>query len=369
MVILVATVSFFIICITAVILYVRLNPQFGGRINNAHIALYSQSKQWNGKTFENRIETNMDFKLKDVPKLMISQFTNTKLRRPKLPIPVVPFSDAEWESVPEKPKYVWYGHATLLLQINGQSILIDPMFGGDASPIGPFSVKRFSDNTLDLIDDLPEIDLVVLSHDHYDHLDYKSIQKLKGKVKLFYVALGVARHLEKWGIPSNHIKEFDWWDEQTFNGIKITFTESRHFAGRGPTDRFKSLWGGWIFKTASHNIYWSGDGGFGDHFKSIGDQFGPFDIGFMECGQYNEYWRALHMFPDEAVTAAKEARVNIAVPVHWGGFALSSHLWKHPVETFLKHANQEGVEAETPEPGKVMIVGESKTKRWWEEIE
>ena len=354
-----------IVFVLSVSLYVRLNPQFGGRITKSDIERYRQSPNWDGKKFVNRSETTVSVGFKNLPKVIYRQFSNTKVRQPQHRIKIPELSHSQWQINPEMPKYVWYGHATLLLQIKGKNILIDPMFGPDAAPIGPFKVKRFSDNTLDIIDQLPKIDLVIFSHDHYDHLDYKSVQKLKSNVDLFYVALGVERHLKSWGIPEHQIHTFDWWDDKDFDDISIRFTESRHFSGRGLTDRTKSLWGGWIFKTDKHNIYWSGDGGYDTHFKEIGETYGPFDLGFMECGQYNEFWKTIHMFPDEAVQAAKDSGVKVAVPVHWGGFALSSHTWKHPVEEFTKFATEQGQSIATPEPGAIVKLTD-QTSTWWE---
>ncbi len=165
-----------------------------------------------------------------------------------------------------------------------------------------FSLKRLvrnGENTLNLVEQLPTLDAILLTHDHYDHLDLESIRRLKNKTENWLVALGVGRHLEKWGIPKNSITEFGWWQKVDFLGIEITATPSRHFSGRGPFDRAKSLWCGWVFKSANHAIYWSGDGGYGEHFKEIGERLGPFDWGFMECGQYNERWHQIHMYPED----------------------------------------------------------------------
>ena len=179
-------------------------------------------------------------------------------------------------------KFIWYGHSVVLLRVANKTILIDPMFGTNAVPISPFPIKRFSDNTLDFIKTFPQIDLVLLTHDHYDHLDLESIELFTPKVKEYYVALGCSRHLEKWGITKGKIKEFDWWDRSNFEGIDITFTPTRHFSGRGLTDRAKCLWGGWVLQTAQENIYFSGDSGYGTHFKEVGARLGPFDFAFME---------------------------------------------------------------------------------------
>lgn len=249
-----------------------------------------------------------------------------------------------------------------------QTILIDPMFGPDAAPIAPFKVKRFSDATLAIIDSFPEIDLVLISHDHYDHLDYESILKLKEKAKCFYVALGVKRHLVSWGIPENIITEFNWWNEFNFNDIKITFTPTRHFSGRGLTDRAKSLWGGWVFKTEEEHIWFSGDSGYGSHFKEIGDRLGPFDFAFMECGQYNEKWNQIHMYPEESVQAALDAKVQNCMPVHWAGFALAQHPWKEPVERFIEKAKSEKLNFIVPKIGELFSSETVKSSEWWKKI-
>jgi L-ascorbate metabolism protein UlaG (beta-lactamase superfamily) len=242
------------------------------------------------------------------------------------------------------------------------------MLGPNAAPIAPFPVKRFSDKTLNLIDELPQIDLLLLSHDHYDHLDFESIQKLKPKVKHYFVALGVARHLIKWGIPKNDITEFDWWGNQSFNTIDITFTPTRHFSGRGLTDRAKSLWGGWAFKTATENIWFSGDSGYGGHFKDIGTRLGPFDFAFMECGQYNKNWHQIHMYPEESVQAALDAGVTKIMPVHWAGFTLAQHSWTDPVDRFVKEAAKQQILFSNPVLGSLHTYHEEIRHRWWDKI-
>lgn len=226
----------------------------------------------------------MDISLASLPKLLYKQIFDRKGREPKAKLPILPFDRNAFLTPSDKAKFVWYGHSVVLMRMNNKTILIDPMLGNDTSPIAPFATKRFSENALNVIDDFPEIDLLILTHDHYDHLDLDSIEKLKPKVKQYFVALGVERHLVKWGIPEAKITEFDWWDMQTFADISITFTPTRHFSGRGLTDRAKSLWGGWAFKTETENIWFSGDSGYGEHFKTVGEKLGPFDFAFMECG-------------------------------------------------------------------------------------
>jgi len=356
--------------ILLIVLYFRFNPQFGGRMNAALERSYQKSSShWDGKVFVNQVPVDMEVGFKDLPGMLKKRFVSKVAREPEFPIPVKPFDSEAFNSNPGQPKFIWYGHAVLLLQLNRNNLLIDPIFGPSASPIAPFGVKRFSKKTLDIIDQLPPIDAVLISHDHYDHLDYASIKKIKSKVDTWFVAMGVSRHLERWGVSANQITEFDWWKAIDFDTIKITFTPSRHFSGRGLTDRFKSLWGGWVFQTKDHSIYWSGDGGYGDHFKTMNAKFGPFDWAFMECGQYNEMWHHLHLFPEESAQAAIDSGAKVAIPVHWGGFALAMHSWKEPVEKFVAKAEQEQLPVCTPEIGAVITLGtEPTTERWYAEL-
>lgn len=343
-----------------------MRKQFGAKAIKELTGRYGKSKNWDGKKFVNLEETKMDMSLLTLPKLLYKQFCQREGRAPKKSLPILPFNKKEFLAAPGKMKFVWYGHSVLLMRLNNKTILIDPMLGSNAAPVAPFAIKRFSVNTLDIIDELPPIDLLLLTHDHYDHLDYDSIQKLKPKVKQYYVALGTARHLIKWGVAAEAIEEFDWWQQQTFNDIQITFTPSRHFSGRGLTDRAKSLWGGWAFKTAKENIYFSGDGGYGTHFTTVGEKLGPFDFGFMECGQYNAYWHQIHMYPEEAVQAAIDAKVKHIMPVHWAGFPLSLHTWQEPVNRFTEAAEKKMIPFVVPQLGELISTDALTEKpRWW----
>lgn len=340
---------------------------FGAKPNNAEIERYEQSANWNNGSFQNLEETTLSISPLDIPKLLYKQLFSAKDRAPKTPLAIVPFDQKYFLEESGKPKMIWYGHSVILMRLNSKTILIDPMFGPDAAPIAPVSTKRFSENTLDLIDELPEIDLVLMSHDHYDHLDYTSIQKLKHKVKMYYVALGVKRHLVKWGVDPHSIQEFDWWDQDSFSNIEISYTPTRHFSGRGLTDRAKSLWGGWAFKTSSENIWFSGDGGYGSHFKTVGERLGPFDFGFMECGQYNRLWKDIHMFPHQSIQAAIDANVKKAMPVHWAGFTLSDHNWSNPAIEFVKSAKETRLPISLPKLGQIFTYDQDLSSvKWWE---
>ncbi|MFT6215006.1 MAG: L-ascorbate metabolism protein UlaG (beta-lactamase superfamily) [Roseivirga sp.] len=343
--------------------------QFGSKASKEDLEKYQRSEQWDGKKFLNLEETTMDIGPSKIPRLLYKQIFDRKGREPKSKLPIIPLDQEAFLCPSEKVKFIWYGHSVILMRINNKTILIDPMLGNDTSPIAPFTTQRFSENALSLIDDFPPIDLLILTHDHYDHLDLASIEKLKSKVGQYFVALGVSRHLVKWGIAETDITEFDWWDNKTFEGIDITFTPTRHFSGRGLTDRAMSIWGGWAFKTKEENIWFSGDSGYGSHFKTVGDRLGPFDFAFMECGQYNELWHAIHMYPEESIQAAIDGKAHKITAVHWAGFALSLHPWKEPIERFSAEANRLNFPVIYPKIGELFSYTDDKTDHWWEGLE
>lgn len=350
--------------------FLRFNPQFGAGLTEELKQRYTRSPQWDGKAFVNATETTMDINPRTMPGLIREQFRNTGVRKPEQPIPIIPF-ESNWQDLsPELPAFVWYGHSVCLLRIEGKWFLIDPMLGPDAAPIAPFSSKRFSEHSLEVIDQLPPLEAVLMTHDHYDHLDYASMKQLIPKVNRFVTSLGVARHLEAWGMPAEQITELDWWEETEVAGIRITSTPARHFSGRGPTDRGHGFWGGFTFKSQAHHLYWSGDGGYESHFEEVGKRLGPFDWGFMECGQYNHRWHPIHMYPEESVQAALDAGVKRAIPVHWAGFTLSLHPWKEPVERFTKAAQEAELNFCCPPLGQMVILGEETAvaSDWWQAL-
>jgi L-ascorbate metabolism protein UlaG (beta-lactamase superfamily) len=340
--------------------------QFGGRITQAHKEIYQQSVNWENGKFKNLEETPSAIDWKKIPGMICKQIKGHKYGYPKGKLPIEPFDADKFYSAKSNAQFIWYGHSVVLMNLNGKTILIDPMLGEDASPVGPKRTKRFSENTLDICKSLPDIDLILLTHDHYDHLDFASIQILKSKTRNYYVSLGLKRHLMAWGVEENLIKEFDWWDKADFEGIQITFTPSRHFSGRGLTSIARCLWGGWSFKTATDSIWFSGDGGYGEHFKTIGQELGPIDFAFMECGQYSPDWALIHMFPEESVRAAMDAGAKKVMPVHWGGFNLSyHHAWFEPVEDFIHHSKQNQIEFIVPEIGRVFEYEQELDNFWW----
>lgn len=344
----------------------RKPSQFGGKISNADREKYSKSKHWVKDRFQNLTETSLSFSPTMIPRIIYKQLAGRKGRLPQENL-AIQATDFE-QFLQKDTAFIWYGHSVLLLRMKGKNILIDPMFGPNAAPIAPGGPARFSQNTLEIIDTLPEIDLVIFSHDHYDHLDLDSYLRLRPKVKHYFTAMGVARHLLAWGEDAAKINEFDWWQSRQFGDMDIHFTPSRHFAGRGLFDRQKSFWGGWLFDVGDAKIWFSGDGGYGEHFKEIGQKFGSIDLAFMECGQYNEDWRPVHMFPDEAVQAAIDAGVSKAIPVHWAGFSLSyQHSWKEPGQGFHRFAKEQELQAAFPRLGAMFDLDVTTDGLWWED--
>mgnify|MGYP002476009059 FL=1 len=349
------------------ILFVNLSPEFGGKPTEADKTRYSKSKNFKDGKFENLNKANMDMSFKQTVTTMIDFIKGTPNARPSFNLPVEKVDSLNWEQNDSTNRLVWFGHSSFLLKLDGKNILLDPMLGEVPAPHPWLGGKRYSKELPIEIQKLPKIDVVLISHDHYDHLDYGSIQLLKDKVNQFMVPMGVGAHLKEWGIANHQIQEFDWWQETTYEHIGIAFAPSRHFSGRGLTDRFSTLWGSWVIKGRNKNLYFSGDSGYGKHFKTIGEKFGPFDFAMMECGQYNEKWADIHMMPEETVQAAIDVKSKITMPIHWGAFTLSLHTWTDPVERFTLKSNELNVEHLIP------IIGEeidlmtltSEHMNWW----
>ncbi len=256
------------------------------------------------------------------------------------------------------------GHSSLLIHMDGYRILTDPVYEAKISPVGP---RRFNKDIPIDPTQLKDIDVVVISHNHYDHLNKYSIKTIHEEVTRFIVPLGVGAQLEKWGVPREKIAELDWWDSFEYDeNLTITSTPSQHFSGRGITDRDKSLWTSYAIATLDHNIYFSGDSGYFDGFKAIGEKLGPFDIAFMECGAYNLEWADVHMFPEETVQASLDLKAHYVWPIHWGTFNLALHDWFDPMERVTRAAQKNGVRLLTPIFGQVVeYPGRMQTEHWW----
>jgi len=260
------------------------------------------------------------------------------------------------------------GHSSILMKLNQQLLLIDPVFSDRASPVQWAGPKRFHQAPIS-IDDLPLIDAVIISHDHYDHLDEAAIVQLNNKVERFVVPTTVSKHLIKWGISRDKIVELDWWKSASFEGVELTATPTQHFSGRGLFDRDETLWASWVIRTDSLNIFFSGDSGYFSGFKKIGQQYGPFDLTMIETGAYNELWSEIHMLPKESLQAHIDLQGKVMMPVHNGTFDLALHDWYEPLEKITRLAELNSVTLSTPIFGQPINMKTPKqTQAWWRKL-
>lgn len=270
-------------------------------------------------------------------------------------------------SAPDRDKlYVtWFGHSSVLVQMCGLNILIDPMFSEYSSPVKVSWLKRFLRPSVD-VSNLPHIHAVLLTHDHYDHLDKRTVRALIPKSDRFIVSNGVERHLRRWGVPNDRMTPLKWWESVTVGDVEITCTPSRHFSGRGPLDQNTVQWCSFVLRGGGHRIFDSGDGSIGGHFDEIRARFGGFDLALMECGQYNHNWHYSHLYPEESVSAAQRVGAKLAMPIHWGAFVLSNHGWDDPPERFTREAEKRGLKITTPRLCETVCIDDlPQTERWW----
>ncbi|MEH0153204.1 MBL fold metallo-hydrolase [Limibacter armeniacum] len=350
----------------AVVLFVNCAPQFGGKATGISLDKMKNSRNYKDGKFVNLVETSMDMGVGSMLETMKEYFQKVN-GTPSQPLPVK-FGEGDQSAVDSLTYLTWFGHSAFLLEMEGQRILLDPMLGKAASPV-PFMINRFPYEEKIDIDAIEDIDAVIISHDHYDHLDHSSIVKLDKVVNHFYVPLGVGAHLQRWGVKADKITELDWWQDTTLEHIKLVCTPSRHFSGRGLTDRNATLWSSWVIQGSHTNLYFSGDSGYAGHFKQIGEKFGPFDFTLMECGQYNEKWAQIHMMPEETLQAHLDVKGKKMMPIHWGAFELAMHTWTDPVERLLTAADKHNVEVVSPFIGeRFSLNGMEPQERWWKHV-
>ncbi|MBO0951690.1 MBL fold metallo-hydrolase [Fibrella forsythiae] len=264
---------------------------------------------------------------------------------------------------------VWFGHSSYLIKSENITLLIDPVLSGYASPVSIFG-KAFPGTNVYTAANMPRIDVLVLSHDHYDHLDYQTVVALRDKVTRVVVPLGVGAHLERWGYDPTRITELDWSENVTISeGFSLTAVPARHFSGRG-IRRGGSLWSAYVLDLNNQRIFLGGDSGYGPHFKSIGDQYGPFDLAMLECGQYGRDWPSIHMFPTEVAQAARDLHTKVLLPVHWAKFALALHPWREPIRQLTAAITPaDSFALTTPRIGEpVMLKQPLPNSHWWEEV-
>ena len=359
-------VFFFIIIISVTIfLFFRTYYQFGGTPDKKSQININNSDHYITDSFVNiykipkfKIDKNKpiskDPSLKD-------WFFPPEGKNPSRPLPSIMFNKDEFKN----DKFSWLGHSTVLMNTGGLKIITDPVFNR-ASPI-PILGKPFPYENTTSIEDLPKINVVILSHDHYDHLDAKAMNKLSNKIDHFIVPLGVKGHLMSWGIDRTKISELDWYETKNYQGVDFTLTPAQHFSGRSFTDLNKTLWGSWVIKSQDLNLFFSGDSGYSDIFKEIGKDYGPFDLAFIECGGYNSNWADVHMFPYEVVQSSLDLNANLFIPISWAKFDLSIHTWDEPIIRLTTESKRREVNISTPMIGEVFDISKPPNDHWWKD--
>jgi L-ascorbate metabolism protein UlaG (beta-lactamase superfamily) len=355
-------IAIVIIIIVVFAVYLFFQQKIFGK-NPAESARIINSPNYKNNSFQNLSPTEVMRKEASYVKMTMKFFNKPKDTTASHNLPSIKTDLNNLND--EEPVIVWFGHSSYLIKHKGIAVLVDPVFSGHASPFST-SVKAFPGSDIYKPEDMPAIDLLIITHDHFDHLDYKTVVALQPKVKHIYTSLGVASHLIFWGIEENKISEFDWWESKKISDtIQLTAAPARHFSGRTFT-RGKTLWSSFILDLNSYRIYIGGDSGYDDHFKTIGEKFRSFDIAILECGQYGADWPLIHMMPEEVAQAAKDLNAKLLLPVHWAKFSLSLHAWNEPIERVVKAAEENDIKITTPMIGEPVIPNKIlPARKWW----
>lgn len=350
--------------------YVLSLPQFGGKLQGDELERARHNAHYSDGKFVN-VVPQAGYQWSEIWQMFNAQMFGKEVRVPPSAIPVVAVTPDSLKTIPPAPalRAFWIGHASVFIELDGVRMLVDPIFSDYASPfeMGP---KRFHPPPIALTD-LPSIDAVMITHDHYDHLDMHTVQHLAGKGTLFLVPLGIGAHLKKWGVPDAQVRELEWGQEHLVKGVRFVSTPSRHYSGRGLSDKNATLWTSWSVLGTKHRFYVSGDTGYSDHFKTIGDKFGPFDLAFIKIGAYgpSDSWHDIHMSAEEAVQASVDVRAKRMFPVHWGTFNLAFHDWDEPVKHALTAARAQKVDLITPRIGEMVDAHQPfQSTAWWEAV-
>ncbi|WP_432701087.1 MBL fold metallo-hydrolase [Kluyvera cryocrescens] len=343
-----------------------LNAGFGQAPQGAEKSLIERSPNYRDGEFQNTLPTPGFSSDKNMV-VALWEFLTVKREnaRPQQPLPLVPTDLARLPL--ETDTMIWLGHSSWYLQLSGKRILIDPVFSSYASPFA-FLNKAFDGNYPWQAANMPDIDLLIISHDHYDHLDYATIKGLLPKIKRAVVPLGVGSHLRYWGMKDEIVTEADWQQSVTISdALSVHVLPARHFSGRG-LKRNQTLWASFMFVTPTQKIYYSGDSGYGPHFKAIGEQFGKVDIAILEDGQYDQDWRYIHMMPEQTAQAAVDLNAERVLPGHAGRFVLAKHTWDDPYKRLAQASKDKAYRLLTPMQGEpVWPADATQTFRaWWE---
>jgi L-ascorbate metabolism protein UlaG (beta-lactamase superfamily) len=348
----------------ALVFFIFINQRvFGKEPAGARRQRIVASPNYRDGSFQNLTPTEMILKSSSYLKLLRDTFNKPSNVKPPKTLPSVR-TDLKNQN-DEKPVITWFGHSSYLIQSKGFTILVDPVLKGNASPVS-FLLNPFDGSDVYALSDLPEIDLVLLTHDHYDHLHFDSIRQLAGRATYFVTSLGVGAHLEHWGVDPKKITELDWWESKSVQpDIEFTATPARHFSGRS-FKRGQTIWSSFVLHLHGYKLFLGGDSGYENHFSEIGAKHGPFDIALLECGQYGKDWPYIHMLPEQTAQAAKDLGATVLMPVHWAKFELAFHPWDDSIRRVTKAAEEIGQPTTTPMIGEPVILQESyPDKTWW----
>jgi L-ascorbate metabolism protein UlaG (beta-lactamase superfamily) len=338
---------------------------FGGVLEGARLERARRSPQFDGTKFVNSLPTQM-LEPGSTWEMIRHQLFGQEERVPNRTLPVVARSAADYATPPASGlRATWMGHASTLVEIDGHRILTDPVWSERASPSTLVGPRRFHPPPIPL-QDLPPIDLVIISHDHFDHLDMATVQALAARGARFAVPLGVGAHLEAWSIPAAQISELDWGERVQVGDLELVATPARHYSGRNPLRRDRTLWASWVVKGPRHRVFFSGDSGYFDGFQAIGRAHGPFDLTLIKIGACDRTWQEIHLSPEEAVRAHQDLGGRLLLPVHWGTFNLAFHAWNAPPEEAVAAAAARGVAIVVPRPGQwVEPADPPPVDGWW----
>jgi L-ascorbate metabolism protein UlaG (beta-lactamase superfamily) len=343
--------------------------QFGKAPAGSRLERLQQSPNYQAGKFQNLSPTPALTEGYSIPGIIYSQFFKKHPKR--RPVGTIPSVKTDLLRLrPEENVLVWFGHSSYFMQVDGQKILVDPVFSGSASPI-PGGLKSFAGTDIYTVADLPDIDCLFISHDHYDHLDYLTICQLKDKVGIVICGLGVGAHFEHWGYDPAKLIEKDWNDVIELGvGFTVFVTPARHFSGRG-LSRNNTLWCSYLLQTPSLKIYIGGDSGYDTHFADIGNRFGPIDLAILENGQYNAAWKYIHQLPEEVLQAAQDLQAKRLFPVHSSKFALSDHPWDEPLRRITALNANVQVPLVTPLIGEAVYLADTTQafRQWWVDVE
>lgn len=339
----------------------------GKNPSGSHLKKIRESSNYYNGAFHNLEPTEVTLKEVSSLRLIKGFFSKPDSVKPAGPLGVAPVDLRDTRS--ESLLITWFGHSSYFIHTNKYTILVDPVFSGYASPVA-FIGKSFLTREVVRVEELPDIDLLIITHDHYDHLDYATIRELRDKVKRVVTPLGVGAHLRYWGYSPESIIELDWWEElELASDLCITCMPARHFSGRG-VRRNQTLWGSFALRVQGSSLFLGGDSGYGRHFEEIGERMGAFDLAILECGQYGEFWPYIHMLPEQTLQAALDLNSRILMPVHWAKFVLAFHPWDEPIERLTRAAENKDIEIIAPRPGEIFSLNNYQEKDpWWKRTE